>query len=82
LQAIGGKIFEEAKRQRKCRNGSGRGGAKAVLYLGSIAPDRIERSGNHRAAAAGSGARDEVDQLPPAHRSVMAVAGRLVEDGQ
>jgi hypothetical protein len=38
--------------------------------------------GNHRARAARSGARDQVDQLAPAHRSIVTVVSRLVEDGQ
>ena len=43
---------------------------------------RLKRAVDDRARAARPGARDEVDQLTPAHRRIVAVAGRLVEDGQ
>ena len=39
-------------------------------------------SRDDRARAVGTGAGDEVDQLAPTHRRILAVAGRLVEDGQ
>ncbi|GAA4718493.1 hypothetical protein GCM10023325_14030 [Sphingomonas lutea] len=42
----------------------------------------IERLADDRARAALPRARDKVDQLAPAHRSIVAVAGRLVQDSE
>jgi hypothetical protein len=45
-------------------------------------PDRLERVDNDGARAVRSGAGDQVHQLPPPHRRVVTVFGRLIEDGQ
>src|SRR6185503_13924654 len=81
-KAVRGKIFKEAEGQWKRRDGTCRGSAQAFVDLASVRADRFERLRDRFARGVGSGARDEVNQLPPANRNVVAVAGRLIQNGQ
>jgi hypothetical protein len=81
-KAIRGKIFEKAERQRKGRNGPRRRCPQSFIDARSFVADRLERLGYYWTGAVRSGTRDKVDQLTPSHRRVVAVFGRLVQDGQ
>ena len=81
-QPIGRKIFEQAERYRKRGDSAGGGGAQRFVDCRGLGADRIERLCDRRTGGVGAGARDEVDQLPPAHRTIVAVARRLVQNGQ
>ena len=81
-QAVRREIFEQAEGQWKRRDGAGRGCAKSRFDHSGVRPDRLERAADHIAVGNRAGACNEVDQLPPAHRRIMAVAGRLVQYGQ
>ena len=50
-----------------------------MLRIGS---DRLERLDDHRTRRVRAGTCDKVHQLAPADRNIVAVAGRLVQDGQ
>ena len=75
---VGGEAFEQAKRQGQRGDGPGGGRAKRLVDAVRLGADRLERLDDDRARAVGPGASDEVDQLPPAHRRIMAVARGLV----
>jgi hypothetical protein len=75
-------MFQQSKRQRQGRDGAGGGGAQRLVDVRRICADRFERLLDRRAGGVGPGARDQVDQLAPADRTVVAVAGRLVQYGQ
>jgi tetratricopeptide (TPR) repeat protein len=73
---------QAAERQRHCRGRPGGRGAQDFVDSRRVGANHLERLSNRRTVGIGTGARDEVDQLPPAHRHIAAVASRLVEDGQ
>jgi hypothetical protein len=81
-EAVGSEEFEEAQRQRQGGDGARGGGAQVLVDFRGIGADRFKRLGDGRARGVRPGTRDQVDQLPPAHRNVAAVAGRLVQNGQ
>jgi hypothetical protein len=80
-QAVRCKIFEQAQRQRKSGNGPRGCRAKNLIDARPLIANGLKRLGNDRACAVRSGARNKIDQLAPANRRIVAVFGRLVEDG-
>jgi len=81
-QAVSSEILEEAERQGK--RGDRPCGRRPQRFVHALrfALDGLQGLSDDRACTTGAGARNEVDQLAPAHRRVVTVFGRLVEDGQ
>src|SRR5204863_8248490 len=79
---VGGEIFEEAERQWPASDGPCSRRAETFVHLRRLLPNGFECLSYYRARAGGTGARDEVDQLAPTDRGVVAVAGRLVQHCQ
>ena len=52
---------------------------KGLIDIGAIGADQLQGLLDQRIVGLRAGARDEVDQLPPAHRTVMRVDRRLVQ---
>jgi hypothetical protein len=77
-QAVRCEIFEQTEGQWKRGNGPRSRRAKSLIDARPFVPDGFKRLGNDRACAVRTGASDEVDQLAPANRRVVAVFGRLV----
>ena len=82
-EAVGREIFEQPERKGQAprpraprRRASSRRRVAASLRIASSA------SATTGLRAVRPGTRDQVDQLAPPHRRVVAVFGRLVEDGQ
>src|SRR5438270_803302 len=78
-QAIGSEIFEKAERQGPPRHGASGRCAQILVDVSGLCANGFQRLADDRAGAARTGARDEVDQLPPADRGVVAIAGRLIQ---
>jgi hypothetical protein len=81
-QAIGCEIFEQTERQRKGRYRAGSRCPQEFIHPRRFVANGLERVSDNGARAVNAGSRDQVDQLPPAHRGIVAVVGRLAEDGQ
>ena len=52
-----------------------------IFDRAAIGAEHLERLGDQRIARLAAGARDQVDQLTPAHRPFVRVARRLVQHG-
>ena len=72
-------MVEQAERQGPPRHGAGGGRAQILIDVAGLCADRFQRLADDWTGPGGTGARDEVDQLPPTDRGVVAVAGRLVQ---
>ncbi len=81
-QPVGGEAFKETERQRQSGDGARGRGAQRLFNIRRFGADRFQRLRDHGARAVRPSARDEVNQLPPAHRRVVAIGGRLVQHGQ
>ena len=81
-QPIGGEDLEQAQRERKRGNGASGCGAQIFVDIGPGAADFVEGASDGRAGAIRTGACDQVHQLTPAYRRIVAVAGRLAQHSQ